>query len=904
MVPVPILLDSGEFSPRGERQQRHDGLRLTALGLRGVEPPGFRAGSADKPYAPGTGGGHGEKADTLEGASALHSGDTPTSPGPTHHHHLLRAFTSSTLVTGDAHAKVLSPTGPSLEKQIAARRQLDWGVLDTWPRPDSSGDAYASTPAAPKQAPAAPPVIPAAAVAATSSPHMRLIALPPGRLSGCGLPPSSTMPSRAAAPTQAAAAADKPAAAPEGKPKGGLARFLQKVTTHPLSRMLSSSAEERQRSQPKAPKPKSAEPTPACPDVSLSPIASPRAREAPLDPSPTAASAPPTDDTEEAVPSGVTPTPAPSFSSPTPAAKANAPRPGAPVWPLSAASEDRWLDAATPFSASPGADQQPPAARPAAPSAGLRVHNLARSLTAAPAPTSPPASPATPTSPTTSAAASAAASAPAGPAGAAADAAAAAAAAAASSTADASTTGASDSESTCGGGSCYDTFTSKSGSSRLMSTFGSGLSALALPSPGAAVRCGGRDGTRGGGNDAGSALTSPAPTPTKASSDPATTPTKAPATTMPPSAITPVPVPVPPSPSKPPPTPSTAPPAALASPTGTVAAAVAAAPPQPAVFRTTSLRSFSPPPFVALARPALDGPISVWQGAPTAMRRLEWSSEDFHIARCLYKGYASEVFKATCLKSVKDVVLKAYTLSSLSPFLTHQALREVSIHSRLEHPSIVQFMAAFKEDDFLVLVMEYAAGGSLDRARRKLGGRLSEAQAAQVVMLPLLRALAYLHRQGVVHRDIKPENLLFTPDWQLKLCDMGVSVCLREERAVTRTGSKDYMAPEVTPCPLKRSPADNKDDEAIAYSSAVDVWSVGVVAYELLTGFTPFPGGPPSLRSSSPASRLAYPSSVSGAARDFVTACLAMQPQDRPTVPELLRHPWMEAALAQLSPRG
>ncbi|KAG2483052.1 hypothetical protein HYH03_018081 [Edaphochlamys debaryana] len=306
-----------------------------------------------------------------------------------------------------------------------------------------------------------------------------------------------------------------------------------------------------------------------------------------------------------------------------------------------------------------------------------------------------------------------------------------------------------------------------------------------------------------------------------------------------------------------------------------------------------------PPPFVALTRPTQDGPVAVWSNVPATMHRRMWCRDDYHVSRNIYKGYASEVFKAVCLKSGRDVVLKAYSLSSLSSFLTHQALREVSIHSRLEHPSIVQFLGAFKEGDFLVLVLEYVAGGSLDRARRKLGGRLSEAQAQQLVMLPLLRALAHLHARGVVHRDIKPENLLFTPEWQLKVCDMGVSVCLAEERAVTRTGSKDYMAPEVTLCPLKRTPADNKDSEAMAYTPAVDVWSLGVVAYELLTGFTPFQGGPPA--PSRPAPSLVFPGSVSPAARDFVMSCLAMRPEERPTVQQLLRHGWMAAAVAEAS---
>ncbi|KAG2423222.1 hypothetical protein HXX76_015479 [Chlamydomonas incerta] len=338
-----------------------------------------------------------------------------------------------------------------------------------------------------------------------------------------------------------------------------------------------------------------------------------------------------------------------------------------------------------------------------------------------------------------------------------------------------------------------------------------------------------------------------------------------------------------------------------------------------------------PPPFAPLPAPPERSLMHCWSGAPAEMRRGSWGRDDYHLSRQLYQGYASEVFKAVCLKSGQDVVLKAYCLPSLTPFLTHQALREVHVHKRLSHPHIVQLIGAFREGDFLVLVQEYVRGGSLDRARRKLppaghqqgagaaggpggaGGalgaaagrpRLSESQALHLVLLPLLRALAYLHAQGIVHRDIKPENLLFTPDWRLKLCDFGVSVCLAEERAVTRTGSRDYMAPEVTTCPLKRTPADNKDSPAMAYTPAVDVWSLGVLAYELLVGFTPFPGGPPKVGPAAAAGAvppLAFPGGVSAAARGFVESCLRLHAGDRPTVQQLLQHAWVRAAISDVA---
>ncbi|EFJ51811.1 hypothetical protein VOLCADRAFT_87364, partial [Volvox carteri f. nagariensis] len=286
---------------------------------------------------------------------------------------------------------------------------------------------------------------------------------------------------------------------------------------------------------------------------------------------------------------------------------------------------------------------------------------------------------------------------------------------------------------------------------------------------------------------------------------------------------------------------------------------------------------------------AMDAPLSLLP--PDGI----WSCRAYRVTHQLHRGYASCVYKAICRWSGSDVVLKAYHLAGLSDFLLYQVLRELDIHSRQRHEGVVKLLAAFKEGDTLVMVLEYAGGGSACRVRRKLGGRMSEFQAMHLVLLPLLGVLSHLHEQGIVHRDIKPENLLFTESWQLKLCDFGVSICLREERAVTRTGSREYMAPEVSICPLKHLPEDNKDNLSLAYTSAVDVWSLGSLMYELLVGFTPFPGGPPPRREGargSAGAALAFPTGVSQAARAFVRDCLQLEPEDRPTVHKLLEHAW------------
>ncbi|PNH08521.1 putative spindle assembly checkpoint kinase [Tetrabaena socialis] len=315
-----------------------------------------------------------------------------------------------------------------------------------------------------------------------------------------------------------------------------------------------------------------------------------------------------------------------------------------------------------------------------------------------------------------------------------------------------------------------------------------------------------------------------------------------------------------------------------------------------------------------------------------AQRGANWSLSQYGLTRQLYAGYNASVWQATCRTSGLAVVLKCYSLATLSDYLRHQALRELDIHSRLRHPDLVQLLAAFRSGDELVLVMEWVPGGSLERARRKLGGRMSEQQALHLVVLPLLRALCHLHAKGIIHRDLKPvgrlgggwglvggsgvrtapvqqakmpspghvlcvvDNVLFGSDWRLKLCDFGVALATLEERAVTRAGTVPYLAPEVQACPLKQAPADNKDSDDLAYGTAADVWSLGVLVYETLVGFAPFPLGPadgsPAAGGAEGARSLPYPSSISAKARAFIGACLERLPGDRPTVQQLLRMEW------------
>ena len=100
-----------------------------------------------------------------------------------------------------------------------------------------------------------------------------------------------------------------------------------------------------------------------------------------------------------------------------------------------------------------------------------------------------------------------------------------------------------------------------------------------------------------------------------------------------------------------------------------------------------------------------------------------------------------------------------------------QVEREIAIHSSIQHANIVDFYAAFEDEQRIYLVLEFAAGGDLFDITKLKGGRLAESEVALLVIKPYLEALSYLHSKGIIHRDIKPENTVFTNDKVLKITD-------------------------------------------------------------------------------------------------------------------------------------
>src|SRR5262249_21652774 len=156
---------------------------------------------------------------------------------------------------------------------------------------------------------------------------------------------------------------------------------------------------------------------------------------------------------------------------------------------------------------------------------------------------------------------------------------------------------------------------------------------------------------------------------------------------------------------------------------------------------------------------------------------------------------------------------------------------EAEAAARLHHPNIVQVYEVGEQDGCPYLSLEYVDGRSLDDVL--LDGLLPPAAAAALAE-QLARAADYAHRRGVVHRDLKPANVLLARDGTPKIADFGLAKRLDSEQAYTRTGdvlgTPSYMAPEQ---------AAGKGKEI---GPATDIYSLGAILYEMLTGAPPFEG--------------------------------------------------------------
>mmetsp|Transcript_6392 Transcript_6392/g.15386 ORF Transcript_6392/g.15386 Transcript_6392/m.15386 type:complete len:542 (+) Transcript_6392:96-1721(+) len=261
-----------------------------------------------------------------------------------------------------------------------------------------------------------------------------------------------------------------------------------------------------------------------------------------------------------------------------------------------------------------------------------------------------------------------------------------------------------------------------------------------------------------------------------------------------------------------------------------------------------------------------------------------WMVKDFGSFTLLADNKICAVFKAIYKHANVPVVLKVFFRKRLSPVTQHQLAREIDIHSKLNHPNVIQLYGVFEDESVVCMVLECASHGDLlTHISDPRVGYIEEVDARPIVV-DALKAVEYLHDNGIIHRDIKPENFVVTSTG-VKLIDFGVSIDTDRERPVSAVGTKLYMPPEVAACPLKRAPSDFKSCSELHYGSAADIWSLGVLVAELLTGRASVPSH------SNPSPMRGGP--LSSLAQDFIAAATREEPLLRPSAEALLRHGWL-----------
>ncbi|XP_010525852.1 PREDICTED: serine/threonine-protein kinase HT1-like [Tarenaya hassleriana] len=179
----------------------------------------------------------------------------------------------------------------------------------------------------------------------------------------------------------------------------------------------------------------------------------------------------------------------------------------------------------------------------------------------------------------------------------------------------------------------------------------------------------------------------------------------------------------------------------------------------------------------------------------------------------------------------EDVAIKILERPENDPekgqLMEQQFQQEVMMLATLRHPNIVRFIGACRKSVVWCIVTEYAKGGSLRQFLTKRQNRAVPLKLAVKQALDVARGMAYVHGLGYIHRDLKSDNLLIAADRSIKIADFGVArIEVKTEGMTPETGTYRWMAPEM----IQHRP----------YTQKVDVYSFGIVLWELITGMVPF----------------------------------------------------------------
>lgn len=203
------------------------------------------------------------------------------------------------------------------------------------------------------------------------------------------------------------------------------------------------------------------------------------------------------------------------------------------------------------------------------------------------------------------------------------------------------------------------------------------------------------------------------------------------------------------------------------------------------------------------------------------------SPEDFEILEIVGKGNFSKVSKVRYLVDKEIYAMKSCKKSKLKENKQKEhSTNERRILGSISHPFIVNLKFAFQSETKLYLIMEYLSGGELFFHMKKT--KYFSEKTAIFYLAQIVCALDFLHENGIIYRDIKPENLVLDKNGYIKLTDFGLSKenIIGNYMTSTFCGTPEYLSPEMIKGDL--------------YNQSVDIWSLGIIFFEMLIGVPPF----------------------------------------------------------------
>ena len=269
-------------------------------------------------------------------------------------------------------------------------------------------------------------------------------------------------------------------------------------------------------------------------------------------------------------------------------------------------------------------------------------------------------------------------------------------------------------------------------------------------------------------------------------------------------------------------------------------------------------------------------------------------SDYYEMKQVIGKGKFGVVNLGIHKKTGQQVAIKIMNKENIKTLEDKELVRiEIGILKLCHHPNIVRLLDHLENNDYIFIVMEYIEGGTLRQYFKKRKFNFSERQASNI-MSQIVSGIKYLHQYGIVHRDLKPDNIMITQQNDfgiIKIMDFGLSkIVSPKEKMVDGYGSLSYVAPEV----LLRTP----------YNKEVDIWSMGVILFYMLSGHLPFRGS----KEDVVANKIVFESAEfdeddwetrSKTVRNLIESCLEKKVENRITIEKFINHPWFKKNMKQ-----